>query len=241
MTEGGAPPNPVGSPPDVVYVLRETSNDNAELRWSLRSLQNLPHRQVWIVGHKPSWVRNVEHIPRAQDGRSKYEVQRRHLAKACQNKELSDVFYLFNDDFFVVGRVPSVPVMHRGPMLAAHPVTGKSRWLSGIRETAMLLRNWGYENPLSYELHVPLPVVKQAMGDVLRRIPTVRHGVQMRSAYGNVADIGGVVSDDVKIGAMDATIPKGAVFVSTSDRSWNDGAIGAALRDRFESPGGYEQ
>lgn len=234
---GTLPDGLVGSPPDVVYVLRETHDDNAELRWSLRSLVNVPHGQVWIVGHLPKWATGVNHLPRAQDGRSKYDIQRRHMAKACRTGGVSDMFYLFNDDFFVVAPVARVPVWHRGPMLQVHQQSGRSRWLSGIRETAQLLRKWGIEDPLSYELHVPMPVAKAAMDDALGRIPTVRHGVQMRSVYGNVAGIGGVLAEDVKNRALSAGCP----FVSTSDRSWSEHRIGADVRALFPEPGRYEK
>jgi hypothetical protein len=53
-------------PIDVVYPLGTGSvwQDN-ELRYSLRSLEkNFPDLgRVYVVGHKPDWLGNVEHIP----------------------------------------------------------------------------------------------------------------------------------------------------------------------------------
>ena len=46
---------------DAVYYVRP-GDRNDELRYSLRSLANLPHDRVWIVGHTPPWVTGIESI-----------------------------------------------------------------------------------------------------------------------------------------------------------------------------------
>ena len=40
---------------DVVYCVKDDP-DNEELRYSLRSLKNLPHQKVWIYGGGPKWL-----------------------------------------------------------------------------------------------------------------------------------------------------------------------------------------
>ena len=49
---------------DVVYCVKELIT-NEELRYSLRSLRNLPHRKVWIFGGCPKWV-NTEEVEKEQ-------------------------------------------------------------------------------------------------------------------------------------------------------------------------------
>ena len=49
--------------PDIYYPVIKSVNDNAELRFSLRSLKNIEHGNVYIVGYKPLWVKNVIHLP----------------------------------------------------------------------------------------------------------------------------------------------------------------------------------
>ncbi|MFF3129757.1 hypothetical protein ACFVRD_48125 [Streptomyces sp. NPDC057908] len=57
-----------GERPDIVYVVRPW-NQNEQLRYSLRTLANLPHRRVWIAGYCPTWVGpDVGRIPVAQAG-----------------------------------------------------------------------------------------------------------------------------------------------------------------------------
>lgn len=48
---------------DFFYPLIEGPRDCAELRYSLRSMADLDINEVWIVGYKPSWIKNVRHIP----------------------------------------------------------------------------------------------------------------------------------------------------------------------------------
>lgn len=42
---------------DILYLCRP--GENLELRYSLRSLRNVPHGRVWIFGDCPDWVTNV--------------------------------------------------------------------------------------------------------------------------------------------------------------------------------------
>ena len=45
---------------DFVYIVKEDEK-NEDLKYSLRSIAKFyPENKVWIVGYKPSWVKNVE-------------------------------------------------------------------------------------------------------------------------------------------------------------------------------------
>ena len=95
------------SAPDVVYLCR--SGENEELRYSLRSLKNVPHGQVWIFGGAPSWISdrvNFVGVPQTDFNfrdawKTKFENTRRNLYTATQQPEVSEHFLLMNDDFYV--------------------------------------------------------------------------------------------------------------------------------------------
>jgi hypothetical protein len=87
---------------DIVYVLKESVMDNIELRYSLRSLKNVPHRNVYIFWYKPSWVQNVIHIPIADDLPSKFQNVRRKFRMICDDKNISENFVLMHDDFYII-------------------------------------------------------------------------------------------------------------------------------------------
>ena len=89
---------------DVFYPLIPARGDNAELRYSLRSLENIKHDNVIIVGHKPSWVQGVIHIPFTDATRKRgymgwHNVVRKELI-ACQASGAEDII-MMNDDFYV--------------------------------------------------------------------------------------------------------------------------------------------
>ena len=50
---------------DIVYVVRP-GDENEALRYSLRSLANIPHRTVWIAGYRPKWCYGIVYVPRDQ-------------------------------------------------------------------------------------------------------------------------------------------------------------------------------
>lgn len=232
---------------DVVYLCRE--GENEELRYSLRSLRNLPHGRVWIFGGAPEWTRGAELVPTDQHD-TKYRVTTRAMRAACRHPEVSDPFALFNDDFYVMQPVPEVPVLHRGPVaevLAYYERRwgGRSGYSAGMRETADLLRRLGYEEPLSYELHVPLPIHKGAMLEALDAGEasgiTVLH---KRTLYGNLARIGGERASDCKIvsrsdgriaGRNVAEVP---TWLSSSDASF--AGLAPLLQHRFPQPSPFE-
>lgn len=83
---------------DIVYVVREgEKNDN--LRYSLRSLKNIPHDDVYIIGHKPEWVKNVKYINRMQRVRNKFQNISRNMWLATKTSSISDDFIYMDDDF----------------------------------------------------------------------------------------------------------------------------------------------
>jgi hypothetical protein len=227
---------------DVVYPVKAGPCAGDELRHSLRSLVNLPHDRVWVVGDRPRWLVGARHIPVPQAS-TKYLNSTTNVRTACLNPDVSDPFVLFNDDFFVLQPIDEVPVLHRGPVDVEEKrliALRSGSYLRGLRDTRRVLATRGYTDLLSYELHVPLVVHKAAMLQALEmgsRVP-VWH---KRTAYGAVARLGGVESADVKIASRLDLPPADAVFVSTTDEAFRSGAVGRFLRAAFPNPSPYER
>jgi hypothetical protein len=170
-----------------------------------------------------------------------------HVKAACEMDDLADRVVLMNDDFFILKPVDRIPAMHRGPVESAHPAQkagGGSPWRKGIMEAARILRSWGIEEPLSYELHVPMEIERRTMVDVLDRAlrQTNSMDIQQRTLYGNAAAIGGTrQTTDLKIGGNGSRKwAEGALFVSTTNKSFHRGQIGQKIRQRFGQPSPYE-
>lgn len=187
-------------------------------------------------------MRNTHYIPVRQD-ESKYRNSTRNVVAACRHPDITDPFLLFNDDFFVLQPIDQVPVLHMGPIVmpSGGATIGLSAYHRGQVETRRLLERWGYRDPLSYELHIPLPIHKEPMLEVLDRALRERIAVlHKRSVYGNVAGIGGDFHADVKILRPGDTFGPGDLFVSTNEHTWKVGRVGEDLRGMFTEASPYE-
>lgn len=225
---------------DVVYVVR-LGDRNEPLRWSLRSLTNVPHDRVWLAGHCPPWVAETAGwVPVEQAQRARWTNVRENLRAACSCPDVSDPFLLFNDDFYAVEPVTEVPVMHRGPVERWLQARKGGTYAKGLQATVELLAREGIEGPLNYGCHVPLPVRKGPMLDaldVLDRLP--EQAWHVRTFYGNRERLGGVEIADPKVYTASQDPPEGP-WVSTDSPSWS-GRAGQHVRDLFPDPSPYER
>lgn len=222
---------------DVVYLCR--AGQNEELRYSLRSLTNVPHDRVWIIGQPPVWVRNAEIIRTYQRG-DKHANAGLNFRTALDHDEISDPFWLWNDDFYATA--PAKPLhYHRGPlagMLAEaerlHPLASYTR---SMRDTLKRLDECGYPNPRSFELHVPIVVHKGRMVEAMALGPDLPR-FMYRTAYGTVAKLRARRISDVKVYDPRAPLPAGP-WASTSDMSFRNG-FRKRLHALFPKRGCYE-
>jgi hypothetical protein len=231
---------------DVVYVVGP--GEREWLRYSLRSLDNLPHDQVWIVGECPNWV-NTEQVNfvRTVRKKPKWVSATLNMKSAALNPAISEDIVLMNDDFFVTQPIDSVPVLHRGYMTdvveSVLPVVGNSSWAQGMRNIGVMLEAEGYAKPLCYELHVPMPMQKQLLREAIewgesRRLPTSRT-FMVRTIYGNIHSIGGDLVSDVKIYRNRESIQEDMPFRSSAPTTWNT-AFTNSIRSTFPRKSKYE-
>jgi hypothetical protein len=226
---------------DAVYVTR--SGGNPELLYSLRTLVNVEHDRVWVFGGAPSWLNleTVEYRSRMQGG-SPYASTRGHIAAACNTAEVSDPFVLWNDDFYAMREVGTVPIYHRGSLndLLEKYVKSKTPWAKGLRETAFLLGDAMETTVRSYDLHIPLIIHKAEMLEALRWAKKARtDAVHLRTLYGVVADLDGVEYPDPKLMRRSDPFPRGPWLSSSNDTFRS--AVEPVLRYLFPDPSPYER
>ncbi|MFI1703055.1 hypothetical protein [Streptomyces griseoruber] len=228
--------------PDLVVPVREGAH-NEQLRYALRSwAAHLPHRHVWIVGYRPWWAAGARHIPTHQRTTPAYVNTTTAMRAACAHPEVSDPFLWANDDFFVMAPQPTpFPVFHRGPVreVFAQYGTRSSAYVAAMRETHAFLVGLGYEDPTSFELHVPLPVHKDGMLRALEAAPG--HDVHKRTVYGVLNGITGTPMRDVKIARRGPQFDPASPFLSTMPDSFTNGAAGRFIREQFPDPCRYEK
>lgn len=239
---------------DLVFMVR-ASREYEELRYALRSMAaHLPHERVWVYGGRPSWLSDrVIHVPVTQGGRAHANTAQ-VTAAIGGNRSLSERFYWCHDDMFVLAPVASVPVMWRcewPEWEAAAAVrtrgVGDPYGPAKTRATAEVLAAFGKRPRYSYELHMPMPVERDVLAELVQAVtvydPRALERVQKRSLYGNWADAGGRPAADVKIRGLGkaTTLPAGAVFTSTNDAGFRFSAVGEAIRAAFPDPSPYER
>lgn len=233
---------------DILYTLAE-NYDGEELRYSLRSLENIPHNNVFIVGGCPRWVKNVNYIPTNQTG-TKYKNTTANLAAACKDTRLSDDFIYFNDDFFILQPIkdPAEELnLYNGT--CAHQIDLYRKnyqelkpYARGAVETCEFLRGLGIADPKCYELHIPFIFNKEKFLQMLE-LPEFNtiNGLHAhkRTLYGNLHLTGGKHTLDVKFFLRDFfDARKYDKFLSCDDTGFS--RVKPFLLSKFNKKSKYE-
>lgn len=239
---------------DIVYLVKvDPANNSEELRYSLRSLKNIPHNKVFIVGEKPDWATNVEFIPVPQINTKHINVAI-NMRTAVESELVSDDFILMNDDFFFMKNIPEMPNLNFG--LMSDVIAGYHRRYSEVTpyiETMISLYETliekGFENPISYELHIPMVLNKQNVLTLWQEVTGRLY--QFRTYYGNYFNIGGTAAADVKLFIDDEHNPaeyvadpnlylESQTFLSVTGGSFKRGLPGEFVRAQFPDKSPYE-
>lgn len=223
-----------------MYIVRHERR-NERLRYSLRSVKNIPHQRVWIVGHKPSWAINVEHRQTHPDGRHKYDRVTQNVLAACHAPGISDPFIIMNDDFFILRPITELQNYWRETVeqgIDRYRRQNMTRWRKDAADALPLFRSWGVEDPFSWELHIPMIVHKEPMIEAIARFG---QGTPIwRTLYGNYMDLTGARMVDVKHN-LQTRPSRSDVFASCSDAGFNRGPIGKVIAKQFATPSVFER
>lgn len=241
---------------DIVYLIKvDPENDSEELRYSLRSLKNIPHQKVILVGEKPEWVTNVEFIPVAQT-KTKHQNWSMNLSAAVRSDSISDDFIMMNDDFFFMKKIKEMPNLNMGAMKQVidsynQRYPAGSEYIDKMTKLYTMLVENGHKDPISYELHAPIILNKQNVLDMYQNAGD-RPIYQFRSYYGNYFNIKSTATRDVKV-FVDSThndplynedpekYLMSQTFLSTTGGSFKRGRPGDFVRKMFPEKSPYER
>ena len=227
---------------DIIYILK-SKMDTEELKYSLRSVEkNFPHRKVWFVGGQPEGLTPDVRLPHVQSGEDKWSLIRSSMMKAIKEPDLTDDFFLFNDDFFVMKKWKGGFVNFIDRTLEERIVELRDvhPWLNPYGRTVYKaneeLKSLGIKKPLNFEVHLPMLFNKELAEETIRKCSSP----QMRSIYGNLTNCKCRQHDDVKVYDKE-TVPTDPDFLSTNDSTFTEGAVGRYIRDAFPDPSRFEK
>lgn len=240
--------------PSIIYVYNSLGSNGDELRYSLRSLKNLPHDKVVVSGDRHDWFSDdIIHIPIDRRVHSKYHDAERRWGNALKADLGITDFYAFNDDFFIVKPLELVPNYHVGKLYEAHLTRvknhGHSSYTEAMQRTDRFLHDQGITDRYAYATHTPMRMnvtnrllVHHMLLDRLRDGYTI----MPRTVYGNMFVAPSEEIEDVKIidletGLNDIQSILTTGIVSTHEYSFSQGKIGRELRAMFPEPSRYER
>lgn len=231
---------------NIVYFVKNSPN-NDELRYSLRSVeQNWFYRDVWFYGGCPQGIKPDFHVKAVQNAPSKWENVRNMMIEVCKNDDISEDFWLFNDDFFILRPIKEFEPRYDGTLSSKiQEIRDKhcgedSEWSKNLGKLRKLLNKHG-KGEYCYAIHEPMLINRKKMLEVLEKFP---NEPMQRALYGNWWGIGGVQEKDPKYAMPEAKDVADRIvehdMISTSDDSFSGGYVGRWLRDKFDKPSRFE-
>jgi hypothetical protein len=229
---------------DFVYICKEGPNE--ELRYSIRSVnESFPDSTIWVVGGKPDWyIGNYIHVKQPF---TKYKNALQNLSAICNSSEISDTFILMNDDFYIVKKINSIINYHGGSLLEKinlyQKINSNTNYTRKLAATYKKIKSLGFDNPLDYELHIPMIMEKEKLKEVLK----YKEQFLWRSVYGNMFSVGGEEMKDVKVYTKGPLVLKSYnlnrddhIYLSSADTSFNL-IFDSILKKQFNTKTKYEK
>lgn len=220
---------------DVVYPYKRTPGD-VELRYSLRSLSNMPHSRVIVAGESPRAKLNVTKVGVAR-APGRYEASTRNIFEAARQEVETDRFVVMNDDMFIL-EPWTFRHENRGTIEeylgSGAPKGGYRRY---TRSTWDILKAHGVADPLFFGLHTPTVYERSKLIDLIKEFNGKRY--LLRTLYHNLFPQTSERREDVKVREW-AGDPRQQDVLSISDGCARDPQFLAWIDVRFPDPSPYE-
>lgn len=227
-------------PNDLIYILK-ADIETEELKYSLRSVeQNFPINRVWFVGGQPEGLEPDIRLKHDQIGNSKWEMIRSSMWKAVSDERLTEDFFLFNDDFFVIEPVDTdsfrnfVDGTLERRIDELHSESGMNAYTRTLFKLEQELKTM-HEPTMNFDVHLPMLMNKEQVRSTLYKCSSP----QMRSAIGNINRLPFVIHPDVKVYDLES-VPVNETYLSTNDDTFRKGNVGKYIRETFTTKSRFE-
>lgn len=208
-----------------------------ELRFSLRSLVNMPHGQVIIAGDRSRIVSDrVVQVANAQH-RNRYLASTDNIVAAIERAGVSGNFILMNDDFFIM-RKGKPKLYHRGRLVDyLQSSSHKGQYRAAIARTLEICEAHGVDEPLFYGIHAPVVMNAEKLCDLVTEFRGENY--LLKTLYFNLHKQPSKLAKDVKLHGWQYPPPSVPV-ISSSDRVARDRDFRRWLALQFPKPSPYE-
>ncbi len=145
---------------DAVYVIGDQCDwgNYNELKFSLRSLQKNFNslRDVWIIGHKPDWLKNIHHIPFPDPYKKNKDANLiNKIIRVCLETELTSQFIFMSDDQLVTKPIsPENFRRYYVEYLDENTSWGNTKWINRLKHTYNILKENNFST-YNYDTHLP--------------------------------------------------------------------------------------
>lgn len=221
--------------------------NDTELKYCFRSIEKhlSGYGDVFLVGHCPSWVRNVILIP-VTDGDQTYEKEKNIFNKimlACNDERVTEDFLFMNDDHFllkdyVAGEFPYYCYVN----LAYHLERLDQYGNSVVNTVTEVPADWPY-----FDIHAPILYNKTILKGLQRYDWNKKYGYCIKTLYmyNHPPPFTATEYEDLKI---DEVISSAIIKKRLEGRSWfsmgnraREGGIGKVLEELYPKKSKYER
>jgi hypothetical protein len=221
---------------DIVIPYTEGETKGAELKLCLEGIKRhmVNHRNVYIIGDRPSFEGDYIHVQETDRGRGKQDNIRIKILTGCELPKISDPFLFMNDDYFLIRQMDAsaIPYCYNKNMFQAWNDKRKvGSYKQALHNTVELLG----PHALHYDIHYPILYDKSAFKYSMQAGNwedwSKRDGYVIKSIYCNISKVEGVQMDDPKLKDFLLTpeevhgVVKGWPMFSTDENSFNQAVI----------------
>lgn len=227
---------------DVIIPLADkTGNGHIELKYCLRSIEMyVPDvRNVFIVGQKPSFLRNVEWISAVDKVGIQHKERNifQKITAAVLDKRVSDDFFFFNDDHFLLRRFAG-SFDHKGSLsdsLRAFPPSNP--YSNTLRNTLQTLGGG-----MDFDTHCPIVFNKDMFANTVGNMEWFKpFGFCIKSVYCNLSGIAGQFYPDLKIRSQSEFEQKWPELKTRKYFSTKDVVLTSLMDNLFPNKSKYER
>lgn len=240
-------------------------NNDLELRYCLRSVEKYltGYGDVFIIGNKPGWLKNVIHIPYDEGFAPRSHEKERNIFNkimaGCADERVTDDFLFMNDDHYLLSGylAGEFPFYHDGLLTEKMTITDYKQTVNNsidfFRTEALQFSYWGEVK--YYDIHCPITYNKQLfklLSKYWSKDLNKPFGVCLKTMYSNnnfYWPAGGLEDDDSQYPDLKINAPytsdqirqilAGRSWFSIGDKAF-DGDIKQVLQELYPEKSKYE-